>query len=156
MPNDSTDRGGGEAAKVWGTNSADAMNVNGTILKGREFLLHSWKISERRLMDQIGQLEQLVMLAILRLQPTAYGVSLQKELELRTGREYSVGAIYAVLDKLERKGFVKTKQGEATPERGGRAKLYFNLTAPGQTALQASLKAIDDLRSNTRFAPVLP
>jgi PadR family transcriptional regulator PadR len=106
-------------------------------------------------MDQIGQLEQLVMLAILRLQPTAYGVSLQKELELRTGREYSTGAIYAVLDKLERKGFVKTKQGEATPQRGGRAKLYFNLTAPGQSALQVSLKAIDNLRLKTCFAPAL-
>src|SRR6266436_2342563 len=102
-------------------------------------------------MDQIGQLEQLVMLAILRLRPEAYGVALQKELKTRTGREYSVGAIYAVLDKLEGKGFVKPKQGEATPERGGRAKLYFNLTAPGQAALQASLKAIDNLRSNTRL-----
>jgi PadR family transcriptional regulator, regulatory protein PadR len=54
------------------------------------------------------------MLAILRLRPEAYGVALQKELKKRTGREYSVGAIYAVLDKLESKGFVKSKQGEAT------------------------------------------
>ena len=105
-------------------------------------------------MDKIGETEQLVMLAILRLQPVAYGISLQKELKLRTNREYSVGAIYAVLDKLERKGFVNSKQGEATPERGGRAKLYFSLTAPGQAALQASLKALDNLRSNTRLAPV--
>ena len=107
-------------------------------------------------MDQLGQLEQFVMLAILRLQPTAYGVSLQKELEQRTGREYSTGAIYAVLDRLEDKGFVKAKQGEATAERGGRAKLYFSLTAPGQAALQASLRAIDSLRSNTALAPVTP
>jgi DNA-binding PadR family transcriptional regulator len=106
-------------------------------------------------MDQIGQLEQLVMLAILRLRPEAYGVALQKELKNRTGREYSVGAIYAVLDKLEGKGFVKPKPGEATPERGGRAKLYFNLTATGAAALQASLKAIDNLRANTPLVPVL-
>jgi DNA-binding PadR family transcriptional regulator len=106
-------------------------------------------------MDQISQLEQLVMLAILRLRPEAYGVALQKELKLRTGREYSIGGIYAVLDKLEGKGFVKPKQGEATAERGGRAKLYFNLTAAGATALQASLQAIDNLRSNTSLAPVL-
>jgi PadR family transcriptional regulator PadR len=106
-------------------------------------------------MDQIGQLEQLVMLAILRLRPEAYGVALQKELKVRTGREYSVGGIYAVLDKLEGKGFVKAKQGEATPERGGRAKLYFNLTGSGQSALQASLQAIDNLRSNTPLVPVL-
>jgi DNA-binding PadR family transcriptional regulator len=107
-------------------------------------------------MDQLGQFEQLVMLAILRMQPTAYGVALQKELKLRTGREYSTGGIYAVLDRLEDKGFVKSKQGEATPERGGRAKLYFSLTAPGQTALQASLRAIDSLRSNTALAAVAP
>jgi PadR family transcriptional regulator PadR len=106
-------------------------------------------------MDQIGQLEQLVMLAILRLRPEAYGVALQKELKVRTGREYSVGAIYAVLDKLQGKGFVKSKQGEATAERGGRAKLYFNLTADGQSALQASLRAIDNLRANTPLVPVL-
>jgi PadR family transcriptional regulator len=107
------------------------------------------------MMDQIGQLEQLIMLAILRLQPAAYGVALQKELKLRAGREYSVGAIYATLDKLEGKGFVKSKQGEATPERGGRAKFYFSLTAPGQAALRASLNAVDSLRANTQFAPVL-
>jgi PadR family transcriptional regulator PadR len=106
-------------------------------------------------MDQIGQLEQLVMLAILRLRPKAYGVALQKELKVRTGREYSVGAIYAVLDKLERKGFVKPKQGEATSERGGRAKLYFNLTAAGLATLQASLNVIDNLRGHTPSVPVL-
>jgi PadR family transcriptional regulator PadR len=105
-------------------------------------------------MDQLGQLEQYIMLAILRLQPTAYGVSLQKELEQRTGREYSTGAIYAVLDRLEDKGFVKSKPGAATAERGGRAKLYFNLTAPGQATLRASLNALDKLREDTGFAPV--
>jgi PadR family transcriptional regulator PadR len=106
------------------------------------------------IMSEIGQLEQLVLLAILRLRPGAYGVALQKELKVRTGREYSVGAIYAVLDKLEGKGFVKSKPGEATPERGGRAKLYFNLTGSGQSALQASLRAIDNLRANVPLAPV--
>jgi PadR family transcriptional regulator PadR len=106
-------------------------------------------------MDQISQLEQLTMLAILRLRQGAYGVAIQKELKAETGREYSVGAIYAVLDKLEGKGFVKAKQGEATPERGGRAKLYFNLTAAGRATLRASLQAIDNLRVNTPLAPVL-
>jgi DNA-binding PadR family transcriptional regulator len=66
-----------------------------------------------------------------------------------------VGAIYAVLDKLEGKGFVKPRQGEATHERGGRAKLYFNLTGTGQSALQASLRAIDNLRTSTPLVPVL-
>jgi PadR family transcriptional regulator PadR len=106
-------------------------------------------------MDQIGQLEQHVLLAILRLQPIAYGISIQQELLVRTRREYSIGAIYAVLDKLERKGFVSSKQGEATAQRGGRAKLYFNLTTPGQAALKASLNAIKALISDTPLAPVL-
>ena len=106
-------------------------------------------------MEELGMLEQRLMLAIMRLQPAAYGVALQKELRLRTGREYSVGTIYAALDRLEDGGLVKSKQGEATAARGGRAKLYFSLTAPGRTALQTSLNAVDNLRSNTRFAPVL-
>lgn len=104
--------------------------------------------------DQIGQFEQLVMLTILRKQPAAYGISIQEELLARTEREYSTGAIYATLDRLEKKGFVKTKQGEATAQRGGRRKLYFSLTAPGQSALQASLNALDSLRPNTSLAPV--
>lgn len=107
-------------------------------------------------MEELGMLEQRLMLAILRLQPAAYGVALQKELKARTGRNYSVGTVYAALDRLEDSGFVKSKEGEATAARGGRAKLYFSLTAPGQTALQASLNVIDNLRANTRFAPVLP
>jgi PadR family transcriptional regulator PadR len=105
--------------------------------------------------DQIGQFEQMVLLAILRKQPAAYGIAIQDELMARTGREYSVGAIYATLDRLDKKGFVKAKQGEATPQRGGRRKLYFSLTAPGQSALQASLNALDSLRANTALDPVL-
>jgi len=100
---------------------------------------------------QIGQLEQHILLAILRLRPTAYGVVIQQELLKRTSREYSIGTIYAALDKLERKGLVVTTRGEATAERGGRAKLYFNLTASGQSALKASLDAIDQLRSGLRL-----
>ena len=102
--------------------------------------------------DQIGQFEQLVLLAILRKQPAAYGIAIQEELLVRTAREYSVGAIYSTLERLEKKGFVKAKEGEATAQRGGRRKLYFSLTAPGQSA---SLDAIDSLRSNTKLAAVL-
>jgi PadR family transcriptional regulator, regulatory protein PadR len=100
--------------------------------------------------DRLGQLEQFIMLAILRRQPTAYGVSIQHELLQRTKREYSVGAIYTTLDKLEKKGFVLSRQGEVTAERGGRRKMYFDLTAKGRSALQASLKAIESLRRGIR------
>lgn len=106
-------------------------------------------------MDQIGQLEQHVMLAILRRQPEAYGIAIQDELKSRTSREYSTGAIYAVLDKLERKGFVSERLGEATAQRGGRAKVYFELSALGQATLENSLRAIRSLVATTKLAQVL-
>jgi len=105
--------------------------------------------------DQVGQLEQHVMLAVLRKQPTAYGVSIQQELLLRTGREHSAGAIYTTLERLERKGFLTSKDGESTPERGGRKKLYFSLTASGDATLSNSLKALRSLARGTRAAEVL-
>jgi PadR family transcriptional regulator, regulatory protein PadR len=105
--------------------------------------------------DQIGLLEQHVMLAIMRKQPTAYGVSIQQELLLRTGREHSVGAIYTTLERLERKGFLKSKDGEATAQRGGRKKLYFSLTASGEAALSNSLTSLGSLARGTKVAEVL-
>lgn len=102
--------------------------------------------------DQIGQLEQHILLAVLRKQPAAYGVSIQRELLLRTGREHSTGAIYTTLDRLEGKGFLKSKDGEATPERGGRKKLYFSLTASGEAALENSLRALGSLLRGTKAA----
>jgi DNA-binding PadR family transcriptional regulator len=105
--------------------------------------------------DQLGQFEQQVLLAVFRKNPTAYGVAIQDELQMRTARTFSIGAIYTTLDRLEKKGFVKPKQGEATAERGGRRKLYFSLTGAGRSALQASLNATDALRADTVFAPVI-
>ena len=88
-------------------------------------------------------LEQHVMLAIMRLHPSAYGVSIQDDLKSRFNRDVAFGTIYACLDRLEEKGFVETRQGEVTPQRGGRRKLYFALTATGQSTLQASLNALN-------------
>lgn len=96
--------------------------------------------------EDLGILDQHIMLAIIRLRPNAYGVSIQKLIEDRTARAYSIGAIYAGLDRLEEKGLLRSKVGEPTSERGGRAKLYFDLTAPGQLALSNSLRAIDAMR----------
>jgi PadR family transcriptional regulator, regulatory protein PadR len=104
--------------------------------------------------DELGLFEQRMLLAIQRKQPHAYGVAIQDELKKRTNREYSSGAIYATLERLEKKGFVKAKEGEATAQRGGRRKVYFSLTAPGHKALQVSLNASDALRENTVFEPV--
>jgi PadR family transcriptional regulator PadR len=97
-------------------------------------------------------LEQQLLLAIIGLHPNAYGVSIQEHIEDRTaGRQPSTGSIYASLDRLEEKGFVKSRQGEPTKQRGGKRKLYFTITAPGQHALRQSLQAIDSLRHGLRW-----
>jgi PadR family transcriptional regulator, regulatory protein PadR len=93
----------------------------------------------------LSTLEQHLLLAILGLHPNAYGISIQEHIRDRTGREPSTGSIYASLDRLEEKGFIKSRQGEATAERGGKRKLYFTVTARGQHTLRASLQAIDSL-----------
>jgi PadR family transcriptional regulator, regulatory protein PadR len=96
--------------------------------------------------DNLKQTEQVVMLAILRKHPDAYGVSIFEELAKRLGKEVAMATIYSTLEKLEKKGFVKSRQGTATAERGGRAKMFFEITGKGQTALNASLNALDRLR----------
>ena len=99
---------------------------------------------------ELTTLEQHLLLAIIGLHPNAYGVSIQDHIKARTGREPSTGSIYASLDRLEEKGFVKSRQGEPTAERGGKRKLYFTITAPGHGALKESLQAIDALSHGLR------
>ena len=94
---------------------------------------------------ELTTLEQHALLAIIALRSEAYGISIQDHIGRNAGYEPSAGSIYAALDRLEEKGFVRSKAGEATPERGGRRKLYFSLTAPGQKALNESLKAVRSL-----------
>lgn len=83
----------------------------------------------------LGEFEQAVLLAILRLRSNAYGVTIRREISERAGRAVSFGAVYATLERLETKGFVSSRLGEATPERGGKRKRYFQIEAPGQRAL---------------------
>ena len=73
----------------------------------------------------------MILLAIIRLRDHAYGVPISEELKNASGREFAVGGIYAALERLEQKGFVKSELGEPTAERGGRAKRYFSVTARG-------------------------
>jgi len=89
----------------------------------------------------LGEFEELVLLAILKLKDNAYGTTVRDALEEATGRSISIGALYATFDRLERKGFVKSWQGEATPERGGRAKRYFDIEPSGREALRLSEKS---------------
>lgn len=91
--------------------------------------------------ESLGEFEQSVMLAILHLhaeQADAYGVTVREEIEARTGRMVAVGALYTALDRLERKGYVRSAMSDPTPERGGRAKRQYAVTAAGRTALDRS------------------
>lgn len=81
--------------------------------------------------DNIGNFELMILLALIRLGDDAYGVPISKEIETRTGREVSVASVYAALDRLTAKKLVSSELGEPTPERGGRAKRYFRITAKG-------------------------
>lgn len=101
--------------------------------------------------DHLGEFEKLVLLAILRLGPDAYGMALRREIEQRTGRKTSIGALYLTLDRMEQKGFVESEIGDATPERGGRAKRFFSVNPSGREALKKSLDEIRSMMSDGHF-----
>jgi DNA-binding PadR family transcriptional regulator len=92
--------------------------------------------------DNLGEFEQLVLLAILRLGNDAYGMRIRREIEERAERPTSIGALYLTLDRMEQKGFIKSALGEATSERGGRAKRFFSVNPSGREALRKSLVAV--------------
>ena len=75
--------------------------------------------------NSLGEFEHMIVLALLRLEDRAYGVTVRQEIESRTQREVSIGAVYATLERLETKGYVRSHRGEPTPERGGRSKRFF-------------------------------
>jgi PadR family transcriptional regulator, regulatory protein PadR len=93
----------------------------------------------------IGQHELMVMLAVLRLGREAYGVPIAAEIAQRTGREMLQGSVYAILERLESKGLVRSRLGEATRQRGGRAKRYFALTAEGVREVREAQRALEAL-----------
>ena len=93
----------------------------------------------------LGEFEQVVLLAILRLGDDAYGVTIRGEIATCTEREPAPGALYTTLDRLEGKGLVTSKYGDLTSERGGRAKRYFIVTARGVRAVARAQHAYQRL-----------
>ena|SRR5437667_8537161 len=91
--------------------------------------------------DSLGDFEQLVLIAILRLDDNAYGAAIRQELEDRAERIVTGGTVYATLERLEEKGYVSSKQGDPLPERGGRARTYFKVEATGMAALTQAVRA---------------
>jgi DNA-binding PadR family transcriptional regulator len=95
--------------------------------------------------DQLGNFELMVILVLIRLGDTAYGVPISEELEKRTGRDVAIGSVYAALERLQDKGFVISELGDSTPERGGRAKRYFRVTARGLKEVRETQRALVSL-----------
>ncbi len=84
----------------------------------------------------LGELEELIMLAVAILQEEAYGVAIQKEIEKRAGRKITISTVHSVLSRLEKKGFANSRYDGATPERGGRRKHIFQLSNSGKQTLE--------------------
>ncbi|HEY4246495.1 MAG TPA: helix-turn-helix transcriptional regulator [Lacunisphaera sp.] len=89
----------------------------------------------------LGDFEQIVLLAVLRLKKNAYGVTIREEIATKAGRDPSPGALYTTIVRLEDKGLLKSRFGDPTPERGGRAKRFVELTDEGIAAVASTQRA---------------
>ena len=87
----------------------------------------------------------MLLLALMRLGPDAYGVTIAQELEEQTGREVVIASVYATLDRLQERGLVTSTLGESTPERGGRAKRYFRVTGAGLKEVREARRSLMNL-----------
>ncbi len=97
----------------------------------------------------LGEFEQLLLFAVLRLGDRAYGVRIRQEIASQTGRDVAAGAVYTGLDRLSARGFVSSKEAEAAPSRGGRRRKYYRLEPPGARALDASYSNVRSMAAGT-------
>ncbi len=93
----------------------------------------------------LGEFEELVLLTTASLYNDAYGVTIKEEIEKRSDRSLSIGALHSTITRLEEKGFLKSWMGEPTQERGGRRKRYYEVTHEGKVALHHMKELRDDL-----------
>ena len=96
----------------------------------------------------LGEFQEVVLLTILVLEGNAYGVSIQEEIEKRTGRSVSRGALHTAPTRLDEKGFINSEYGGATAERGGRRKRFYQVTNLGKSALEEAKSLREDLWSS--------
>jgi PadR family transcriptional regulator, regulatory protein PadR len=111
-------------------------------LQSRSFFTILEEMARR---EYLGNFELIVMLALTRLHEDAYGVTISREIEEQIGREVARASVYAVLERLESKGLVSSELGEPTPERGGRAKRYFRITAQGLREVRQTRQVLTKL-----------
>jgi DNA-binding PadR family transcriptional regulator len=97
--------------------------------------------------DALSNFELMVLLAVLRLGDEAYGVPIAEEIEKRRRKAVSIGSVYAALDRLSSKGFVVSELGEATAERGGKAKKYFRIAGKGLAEVRETRRTLMELWS---------
>jgi DNA-binding PadR family transcriptional regulator len=101
--------------------------------------------------ESLGEFEYLVMLAILRLGADAYGMRVRQEIAARTGRDVTIGAVYATLERLVDKGLLSAALSEPTPQRGGRAKRSFHLTGAGMEAATRARRDSESMLDGLAF-----
>ena len=106
--------------------------------------------------ELLGSLEHIILLALVRLDGSAHGMIVRREIEQRTGRNISIGAVYATLERLEAKRYVSSSTGDPTPERGGKAKRLFRVEAAGNRALQISEQTLHSMTADSkrRWEPI--
>lgn len=100
----------------------------------------------------LGEFEQMVILAILRLGKNAYGMSIRRELEETAGRNVTFGTVYGTLERLEEKGFVTSRHADPEPVRGGRARRYFRVEPEGELALSRARDMMSRMWDGVRLA----
>jgi len=102
-------------------------------------MLHNVK-DMGRTNSPLGDFEQLVLLALIRLGPAAYGATIRREIETRTGRDLAISAVYVTLDRLENKGLIRSRIGDPTPQRGGRRRKLVEILPAGSQALERAYR----------------
>jgi DNA-binding PadR family transcriptional regulator len=102
----------------------------------------------------LGEFEILVLAAIFRGKGQSYGTSIKDEIEERTGRDIALGSLYITLKRLEKKGYVKGRMGDATATRGGRAKRYFEIESVGKAQLMQALNGLRAMTDDLSLEPL--
>ena len=91
-------------------------------------------------MNEISKAEEMVLLAIWRLEDEAYGVSIRRQIRKDTSKDYTYGTLYGLLRQMDRKGYIRKAKGEPLPRKGGRSRSYFKLTPVGIRALKEAIE----------------
>lgn len=99
----------------------------------------------------LGEFEHLLLLTLAQLNGKSYGTEMRAKLKELIGRDSSIGALYATLERMEKKGFISSSVGEPTAERGGRAKRYFELTAQGKQILRETQLRLETMWKGVQF-----